>query len=192
MTLDTTQLARLLNMTPRQVQRLKAEGVLILARDEFGDEKRGRWEMVPNVHAYIKYLKGYAKLDDASESTRLQLTNKRLAADAEMAVLRLQEYKGTLHRSADVEFVWTQKVTAFKARVQAIASRISRLLVGQTKYPVIFDTITTETDLCLREMSEYDSTNFRDKSEQFLSEQGAIALGVNGEGESNTADEAGE
>jgi len=172
-TLDTVQLARLLNMDPRSVRRLKADGVLFVARNEFGTEMRGRYEMIANNHAYIAYLKKLGRWDASGETQRLLLTNRKIAADAELSELRLLQVKGTLHRSVDVEFLWTSKLTRIKARMQAIPSRVSRLLVGKTDFREIHDLLTAEVDMALRECSGYNSADFQTAAEEHLTAQGA-------------------
>lgn len=180
-TLDTAQLARLLDITPRHIQRLAADSVLVRARDETGRALQGRWEMIPNVHGYIKHLRGQARLDDSGDATFVGLRNSRLRSEAEMAALRLNQLKGELLRRDDVDFWIGNALTAFKSRVQSIAARVSRLLVGQTNFRVIFDTISTETNLALNELSQLNSSQFSAQSEAFLAAQGADRAQLNGQ-----------
>jgi phage terminase Nu1 subunit (DNA packaging protein) len=187
-TLDTTQMARLIDVGARHVRKLTADGILTRARNEFGDELQGRYEMVPNNHAYIHYLRKQGRLDEFSDARRSMLGNRKMAADAEMAELRLFELKGNLHRSDDVEFIWTNKLTRIKARIQAIPSRTARQLVGKTDYRDIHAILTEEVEQVLRECSGYNSADFKDKAEAYLEEQGAglsdlaAASGTNGNG----------
>lgn len=185
-TLDTTQLARLIDVGERHVRKLTMDGVLFKARDEFGEELRGRYEMVPNNHAYIHYLRKQARWDDTSDMRRLSLTNRKLASDAEIGELRLLQLKGTLHRADDVEFLWTSKLTRIKARIQAIPSRCARGLVGKTDYREIHEILTEEVELTLRECAGYNSAEFRGGAELYLDAQAAglsdleAATGTNG------------
>jgi phage terminase Nu1 subunit (DNA packaging protein) len=189
-TVDQTQFAKLVGITPRHIQRLTASGVLTKARDEDGKELRGRYELAKNILAYCNYLREQAKLDDTSESKWVMLRNKKMAADAELSELTLKVRQGVLHRAEDVEFHVTNMLTAFKSRVLAIPSRVSRLLVGQTKFQVIYDLIMTEIELCLRELMAYDSTQFNAHSQAFLASQGADQS-VLDDGEKNGEKEAG-
>ena len=175
-TLDTTQMARLIDVGPRHVRKLTVEGILNRARDEYGDEIQGRYEMVPNNHAYIHYLRKQGRLDEFSDAKRAMLGNRKMAADAEMAELRLHELKGDLHRSDDVEFIWSNKMTRIKARIQAIPSRTARQLVGKTDYREIHEILTAEVQLVLRECSGYSSAEFKDAAEAYLDAQGAGLL----------------
>jgi len=174
-TLDTTQLAKLINVNPRTVRKLAGEGILERARDEVGEEIQGRWEMIKNNHAYIAYLKEQGKWDDSSETKRAILTNRRIAAEAELAELRLLQFKGKLHRADDVATFVTNMIGRFKSRSQAIAARVSRSLVGVTSERTIRRTIGDEVDLALRELSVPDEASFAEANEAFLEAQGAGA-----------------
>lgn len=179
-TLDTSQLARLLDITPRRVQQLAADGIIARARDETGRELSGRWEMIPAVHGYIKHLRGQARLDDASDATFVSLRNTRLRAESEMADLRLGQLKGTLLRRDDVDFWISNTLTAFKSRIQAIAPRLARLILGKKNFKEVYNTIKTETDLALTELSQLNSRNFERESKAFLADQGADLDQLNG------------
>ena len=189
-TVDRTQFSKLVGITPRHVNRLESDGVLVRARNEDGKELRGRYELAANILAYCNYLRSQAKLDDMSESKYIQLRNRKMAADSEQSELKLAIFKNTLHRSDDVEFWVTSMLTAFKSRVLAIPSRIARLLIGQTKFQVIYDIIMTEIELCLRELVAYDPAAFAARSKAFLYEQGVEPSGSNGHKEKDTDEPA--
>ena len=173
MTLDTTQLAKLLDLNPRTVTRFATDGILVRARDEEGNELQGRWEMVRNTHLYIAYLKKQARWDDTSETKKALLHNRRLGAEAEMSELRLAQFKGKLHRREDVAFYVTGMLTRFKARCQAIAARVSHSLVGETNERKIRKKIGEEVELALRELAVPDENSFAKANEDYLESQGA-------------------
>lgn len=189
-TIDVTQLSRLLDIAPRTVQHLTAEGILTRARDEDGRELRGRYELVASVRSYVRYLREQARLDDASESKYIMLRNAKMGSESEMSDLRLQLFKGTLHRDADVEWVMTQMLTAFKARMLAIPSRLTRQLIGQKKFQVIYDLLMTEIELALRELVGYDRQRFARANNDFLRGQGADESGLNGKDDTDAASES--
>lgn len=180
-TLDTAQLARFLDITPRHVFRLTNDGVLVRARDEAGNELRGRYDLLPNNVSYIRHLRQQGRMDDASESEYQRQRVGRMRAENEMAQIKLKELKGEMHRSADVEFVMTNMITATKQRLLAIPSRISRLLVGVTKFQKIYDMIYKEIEIALKELSGYQPEMFEARNKEFLSIQGEAANGTNGE-----------
>jgi phage terminase Nu1 subunit (DNA packaging protein) len=189
LTIDKGQLAQLLDITPRHVQRLTADGILTRARDVDGKELLGRYELIANVRSYIKFLRMQARLDDASESKYIMLRNNKMAADSETATLKLAIFKNTLHKADDVEFILTNMFTAMKSRLLAIPSRVTRLVIGQTNFQVIYDLIYGEIELGLRELSEYHPDMFRRQNDAYLASQGADPTLVNGEAYGDTDDE---
>lgn len=188
-TLDTAQLARFLDITPRHVFRLTSDGILIRARDEAGNELRGRYDLLPNNVAYIRHLRQQGRFDDASESEYQRQRVGRMRAENEMAQIKLKELKGEMHRATDVEFVMTNMITATKQRLLAIPSRIARLLVGLTSFQKIFDIISAEIESALRELSGYKPEMFKRSNADFLEAEAVIA-GGNGEVNHEKAEEA--
>jgi phage terminase Nu1 subunit (DNA packaging protein) len=193
-TLDTTQLAKLLLLTNRHVRRLTSDGVLIRARDETGSELRGRYELVENIQAYIKYQREALRLDDASDSRGAQLKNQKLAAEAQIADIKLAQLRGEVHNSKDVEFVMTNMITYMKQHLLSIPSRVARLLVGATSFQKIYDVISREIEVVLRELTDYNPEMFAPQNAEYLASIGAdpSALtdsGKNGEDEDDGDEE---
>ncbi len=172
-TLDTTSLAKLFLITPQWVRRLTEKGIFQRARDVDGKELQGRYELVVNLHAYIKYLKDLARLDDASESEYQRLRNMRMRHEAEMAALKLREIKGQVLKTSDVEFIMTNLITATKNHLLSIPSRVTRLLIGVTSFQVIFDLLQNEIEVALRELSQWRVGQFAAQRAAFLASQGA-------------------
>jgi phage terminase Nu1 subunit (DNA packaging protein) len=191
-TVDTSQLAKLFDTTPRTIQRLTNDGVLVRARDEEGKELRGRFEVFANVRAYVKYLREAARLDDASESKYIRLRNQKMAAESRAAELKLGLMERKLHRAEDVEHVITAMITTCRARLLAIPSRTARLLLGKKKVKEIYDVIYGEIVLALKELSGYDANKFSQQTEDYLVGIGAEQQSGNGQsdnGESAPADD---
>ena len=159
LTVDGVQLAKFLDITPQRIRQLCGEGVLSRARDVDGSELRGRYDLLQNNIAYIRFLRQQNKMDDTGESEMRTLKARRLTAEAEMAQLRWKQMRGDLHSSADVEFVMTQIMTAFKQHVLAIPSRVARLCVGK-KFREILSILTTEIHSVLTTLSGYDASAF--------------------------------
>lgn len=168
LTADTTQLAKFLDITPRHLRRLKADGILVLARDADGEELRGRYELVPNNIAYIRYLRRLERPDDAGENQYLALRNKHMAAEAEHAALDLKLYKQQLHRADDTAFAVGNMVEAAKARILKIPRRVTKLILGLTDFQKIYDLIYAEIEAALREVSGYNRKMFAAKNGEYL------------------------
>lgn len=178
--IDTTQLAKLLDITPTWVRKLTSDGVLTRARDADGKELMGRYNLLA-VRDYCRYLRSVAKLDDASEARYSALRNERMAAEGELSRLKLREYKGELHNARDIEFIMNNMLTYFKQRMMSIPSRVARLCVGK-KFRQIYDLIMVEIELALRELSGYDRSQFSEQRATYLKAQGIDVENLNGEG----------
>jgi hypothetical protein len=66
-TVSTEQLAHLLVRDVRTIQRLAATGILPRALNSDGTPKRGTFELIPSIQAFIRYLDdqlGLAALND--------------------------------------------------------------------------------------------------------------------------------
>ena len=168
LTADTTQLAKFIDVTPRTVRNLVADGILVPARDENGSELRGRYELLPNNIAYIRYLRRGTAFEDTSENEYNALRNRRIRADAERAELELKLYKGQLHRAEDIQFVLTNMLTAAKSRLLAIPSRVTRLVLGLTDFQKIYDLIYNEIGAVLKELSEFNRKMFAKQNREFV------------------------
>jgi hypothetical protein len=73
----------------------------------------------------------------------------------------------------NVEFWIVHAFTAFKSRIQSIASRVTRVVLEQTNFQVVHDAIATETDLALNELSNFKVRSSHDQSETFLAGEAA-------------------
>jgi len=178
-TLDTTQLAKLLDITPRHVRNLVAAGVLERARDEEGKELQGRYAMVQNNVAYIRYLRKQSKLDNTSETAYQSARNAKITAEARTAQLKLGVMENRLHMAEDVEWSITTMITAARSRLLAIPSRCARLLIGATKgkeFQEIFDLLMSEIRSCLKELSGYNAMHFASKIDKRVKELGGDSL----------------
>jgi phage terminase Nu1 subunit (DNA packaging protein) len=187
-TATTTQLAKIILLSERRVQQLVRAGVLRHAYDEDdGHELRGRFHAIPNIQNYIRYLREELGSEDVTETRFLDARSRRMAAMASAEELRLDVLRGKLHRAEDVEFFMSNRDSAIRARILAISSRITRILVGKTDPVEIRAIIDAETLAVLDELAAYDPTQFTQANEEYLSrlfpEQSATKPNGNGEGE---------
>jgi hypothetical protein len=58
----TTELARLLDVTPRRIQKLTEVGIVNRARDVDGKPLRGRYVLLDSVRGYINYQRELIRL----------------------------------------------------------------------------------------------------------------------------------
>jgi phage terminase Nu1 subunit (DNA packaging protein) len=162
------ELAALIKLSERQIQRLTNKGVFALAQKRQG---RVKYILGEAVSGYVQHLRETLSRDANAEAYS-SARALRITAEAEMAQLKLQQYKGLLHHSSDVEFVVTNMLTFFKQRALAIPSRISRQLIGKRNFQAIYDVIMAEILACLNELSGYDSSMLAQQTAARLAEQG--------------------
>ena len=114
--LDT--ISKLLDLTPRRVQQLSAEGIIPKA-------ERGRYELVPAVQGYIKFLKERSIKADASgddyNAHRTRLTKVR----ADMAEIEKAQIEEQLIPSSDVENAWLEVSQNMRQKLLAFPQRVS-------------------------------------------------------------------
>jgi phage terminase Nu1 subunit (DNA packaging protein) len=182
-TLTTTDLARVIDVTPAYIRKLTADGIIQRARDVDGSELVGRYTLTA-VRDYCRWVRAHKEGDDG-ESRWRQLRNQRAEYEAERARLQVNEMKGKLHRAEDIDFVLTQLFTSIRQKLLALPSRVARRIEGK-KFREILTIITTEIHTVLRELTKFDEAMVARKAEQYLKAQ--RAEGENGTTEPTESD----
>ena len=110
---STTELAAILGVTARRVQQMAQDGTIIPVR-------RGYFQLGDAVQRYINFLskpqisEAEQKLETAKRQSEAQLKLSK----AQLAKMEVEELKGKLHRSEDVEG-FTDDVTAAQSPAEA-------------------------------------------------------------------------
>lgn len=126
-TYPTSTIAKLLMLTERRVQQLTAENVIPRA-------ERGRYELVPAVQGYIRYLQDRRAVSDTGSGDPISDAKMRLLkARARAAEAEADQLEGKLLDRAEVERSWTTLVLNMRARMLAIPTRAApRVLAAQS------------------------------------------------------------
>ncbi|MFP4976374.1 hypothetical protein ACE6ED_13305 [Paenibacillus sp. CN-4] len=159
MTLTAVQLSELLGLTPRRVQQLAEEGIIVRSG-------RGKYNAVGSVQNYMRFQRENGSTTsevDYFDERALHERAKRKKAELELAVMQ-----GDLHRSGDVELVMNDMIAAFRSRILAMPSKLAPQLVGKDELPVILEMLTREVHEALTELSEYDPQKFYAASSEFV------------------------
>jgi len=139
-------IAAVLDMTDRNVRKLKAHGVIREAQP-------GLYDLIPTVNAYVNYLRGDNKDGDSYTKQRARLA----AAKAEMAEMEAGMRRNELHETADVERAMSVLVTNLRTRVLALPAKLAPGLAHLNgEEAAIYDALRTELEETLEEMSRYD------------------------------------
>ena len=122
---STQAIAKIFGVSTRRVEQLKTEGIIK------GQGKPTKYDFIPTIQAYIKYLSDKANGREKKETTA-ELEKEKLSAEvalkkskADMAELELRELQGDMHRAEDVEAVMTDHVLLIRSMILALPSRLA-------------------------------------------------------------------
>ena len=149
-------LAKLLNISERQVQRLALDEVI-------RKNDKNKYLFLESVHGYIEYLeeKNNAPKDLKEEKIKEEIA--RIKEDTELKKIRKMELKNQLHSSEIVKVVMTNMLVNMKGKLLSISNKLAPLIVAMDNLGEIQDAIQTEILEALTELSEYDPEIFKDK-----------------------------
>lgn len=112
--LDT--IAKLLDLTPRRVNQLAAEGVIPKA-------DRGRYELVPVVRAYVRYLREKAVKGDTHGDDYSTHRTRLIKARADVMEMERAQMEASLIPAHDVQDAWTEVMAACRAKLLSIPTK---------------------------------------------------------------------
>lgn len=143
-------IAKLLLLTERRVQQLTKDGVI--PRSE-----RGRYELVPAVQGYVKYLQERSHGSSGAPADYHLEKARLVKLQADRAETELAELRGELVSASDVADAWAQMLSTIKMRILAIPSKSAKQLAIETD-PAVVQELQHDM-LCdvLMELSEYGS-----------------------------------
>lgn len=148
-------IAKIFGVSTRRVEQLKTEGVIK------GQGKPTRYDLLPTIQAYIKYLSDKAngrekKETDAQLETEKLTAEKRIkTAKAEMAELELAELKGSLHRAEDVKAITTDHVLYLRSMLMALPGKLAVDVAAIDSAPECADRIKREVYSVLDSLANY-------------------------------------
>jgi phage terminase Nu1 subunit (DNA packaging protein) len=154
------QLAEVIGVTLRQIERLAVAGVLKPVRCKL----RGKhFRLAESIQRYLAYReKSVIEQTKGADNDYIAARASRMRALAEQEEMNLRLRKGELLRSDDVDFTVTKMLTATKSHFLALASRISRLLLphvadetSNANFQSVYKIVNDEVRLCLTEASEF-------------------------------------
>jgi len=154
--LQSTQvIAKLFGVTTRRVEQLKTEGIIK------GQGKPTKYDLLPTIQAYIKYLSdkangrekhtAVADLEQAKLDAEVKLKN----AKASIAELEMLELQGQMHRSQDVEAMTTDLVYAVRSVLIALPGRLAVDVASVETAEEAAVIIRKEVNEALKELSNY-------------------------------------
>ena len=151
----TKFIAKIFGVTTRRVEQLKTEGVIE------GKGKPTKYDLIPTVEAYIKYLSDKANGREKKKTTaeleedklRAEVTMKQ--AKAEVAQLELAELTGKLHRAEDVEAITTDHVLYLRSMLMAMPGKLAVDCASCKTASEVSERIQREVNYVLNNLTEY-------------------------------------
>lgn len=148
-------IAKIFGISTRRVEQLKTEGVIQ------GQGKPTKYDLLPTIQAYIKYLsdKAYGRekkqTDAQLETAKLEAEKRIKTAKAEMAEIELKELQGKMHRAEDVEAIVTDHVFFLRSMLMAMPGKLAVDLAGTHTAAEQADRVKQEIYYILENLAGY-------------------------------------
>ena len=150
-------IAKLFGVTDRRVQQLAKEGVIPAVQ-----KKPYKFDLLPTVQAYIKYLSEKANGKEQKSNDTVQAEADKLRAEADLkqskakiADMQLKELEGKMHRSEDVEAMTNDLVYTVRSMIMALPGRLAMDVVQVTTANEASALIRSECYKILNELAGY-------------------------------------
>ena len=134
----TEIIAQLFGVTVRRVQQLTQEGIISTTKILEDGKSVRRYDLVPTIQAYVKYLSDKAYGKQHRTDKEIELREQKMQAD-----IALKESQGELHRLKteiaagqyisveEVKLDYAKFFVVFKKFVMSIPARVTGMLSGQ-------------------------------------------------------------
>lgn len=156
-------IAKIFGVTTRRIEQLKTEGIIK------GSGKPTKYDLLPTIQAYIKFLSDKAHGREKKETVE-ELEKEKLESEvtikkskAEIAKLELKEIQGKMHRAEDVEAIFTDHVLFLRGLLLAMPNKLAVDLAGEHTAAEQAETVKREVHYVLNQLSEYryDADEYR-------------------------------
>ena len=137
-------ISKLLDLSERRVQQLSREGIIPKA-------ERGRYELVPAVQGYIRYLRdrslevGVVSIDVARQ--------RKTAAEAELAEIELAKARADVVGIEDVAKQWDTILTGVRTRLLAMPTKVAPMVAPETDQSLVKEVIEDAVHTALGELA---------------------------------------
>lgn len=155
-------IAKVFQVTVRRVQQLTQEGIIQTVEIKKGNRKLRRYDLIPTVMQYIKYLSDKANgreqkssiTDKEEEKLQAEIDLKK--AKATIAQLELDELEGRMHSAEDVEAMTTDLVLAVRSALLSMPGQLSVDVSEAQSAAEISELIKRAVNDILDELSRYE------------------------------------
>jgi hypothetical protein len=145
-TVPLETICKLLDLTPARISQLTSQGVI-------PRQERGRYEVVPVVRAYIKFLRERAVRGDVHGDDYSTHRTRLTKARADITEMERAQMENRLIPSSDVELTWNSLVSNARNRLIAIPTKVAPVVYASKNLNEIRDIIKDEIYSALDELA---------------------------------------
>lgn len=152
---NTKALAKMFNMTERNVRYLVEEGIIARVN-------HGRYDLIDTVSRYITFLKmSNDGLDESKVQESLEYEKwLHEKAKREKAEIELSHLKKEMHKADEVEKVLNHMLTSFRSKMLSLPSKTALLLASKDDPKEIEALLERDTYEALAELADYEPSLF--------------------------------
>jgi phage terminase Nu1 subunit (DNA packaging protein) len=147
LTLPLDAISKLLDVTPRRVQQLAAEGVIPKAQ-------RGKYELIGSVQGYVKYLRQRAAGVELGSEAFTQQRARLTQTKADLAQMEHARLLGKYLLSEEVSMAWAAIVQNVRTRILTIPAKLGSRILTCKSAQAAQDMMRAEIHEALEELSE--------------------------------------
>ncbi len=145
-------ISEILDLMDRWVCQLVQDGIIPKNFD------RGRYELIPTVRAYIRWLRdrslyGEAKAAKENVISLDEARRRKLIADAEFTELELEKERLEVVDIAETEKAWSDVLLNVRAKLLAMPTTTAALLAVENDQKVVKELLTKSVEQALTELS---------------------------------------
>lgn len=157
---NTKALAKMFNMTERNVRYLVEEGIIARVN-------HGRYDLIDTVSRYITYLKmSNDGLDESKVQESLEYEKwLHEKAKREKAEIELSHIKKEMHKADEVEKVLNHMLASFRSKMLALPSKAALLLSIKDDPKEIEALLERDIYEALGELANYEPSLFFEEDE---------------------------
>lgn len=169
--LSTVQLGKILRLTDERIRQLAKEEII----QPVEKNGRGSYFSLNAVGDYCEYLRRYVEKQKNTplDEQKLQAEVKYKKAKARKAELETAELEGKMHRSEDVETIYSLLIWSARNMLEALPARTAALITGNKTTAEIQTILEEEVKRSLIELKtiDYTSEEFSDQIDKIMRER---------------------
>ena len=145
-TIKIRELAEILGISERQIQRLAKEGVI-------KKNDKGKYLFYQSVKDYIDYLRELESTPQQLQEEKLKNEIDYLKTRDRKEKIKIKILESDLHEANNI-------IAGFKGQLQTIPYKLAPLIIGVENLGELQEIISDNINSILKELSEYDRSKF--------------------------------